>query len=84
VRRAGTGRALVLASGISGFGDIFIADCRLAIARETKLENRNPKLGSQWWDFELGFSSFDFRISIFEFQPLRINRQSSIGNHRQL
>jgi len=51
-----------------------IADLRLPIARETKLENRNSKLGSRWWNFELGFSSFEFRISIFEFRSLRVNR----------
>src|SRR5271157_4091422 len=35
-----------------------IADC-------PRNEKRNSKLGGRSWDFELGFSSFDFRISVF-------------------
>jgi len=63
--------------GRSSFGQGWL---EWPIARETKLENRNSKLGSRWWDFELGFSSFDFRVSIF----CSNNRQSAISNRQSL
>jgi hypothetical protein len=53
-----------------------IADLRLTIIRETKLEDRNSKLGSRGRDFVLGFSIFDLRVSI-------LASQSAISSDRR-
>jgi hypothetical protein len=50
-----------------------IVDCLRNETRKSKFETREPVAEFRAWVFQ-------FRFSIFEFRPLRVNRQSTIGN----